>query len=230
MEPAFDSPERFAKNELVKSLGQTGDILFRCSDGRGPLGIPFMKWVAKYTQSHYTHAAILTIRDGLPWVLEITDTGTFLYRFIDWMTFVPGGDFSLYRMSQPLSALEKLTLNQAIDWWLAKDASYDTGFDDENKVYCTENVCAIYAAIGVTLQRPMTIKDIVKSYIDENVKGPKWYLHARLVLLVEMLKFGNYVCKKLSKGEYGIPLDTPLYFVGNERRGMLACKSLKKII
>lgn len=224
MEPHYESDHRFKITADIKALATPG-ILVRPSDGRGPLNIPFMRWVSKYTQSEYTHAATLFFDDGEPWVLEVTDTGTMLYRFIDWLTFVPGDNFKLYEVP----GIDGKRLNVICQYYYGLDLNYDSTFEAEDRAYCTENVCNIFHALGVHLMKPMKLKEIVSAYVQECTGGTSYAKHLRYVGVMTLLTVGNFICKKFTKGKYGLPLSTPLYFVGNEKRGILSHKSLRCI-
>lgn len=92
--------KRFAIVETIKRDMRSGDILYRYSDAKGPLGLPFTRIVANVTKSEYSHAAILFIENGEPHVLEINDQGTLRYRLLDWIDTCYGDNFSVYRLHE----------------------------------------------------------------------------------------------------------------------------------
>lgn len=202
MEISKSLPNRHEIAKLVKEKGQDYDVLYRKSDGRGPFGIPFMKWVAKYTGSKMTHAAILLRSDDEPCfddVLELSDTGLTLYRFIDWLNFCIDGEFELHRKIGGLSAKESCAIEQLVIKIIQEDVDYDATFS--KGYYCTKMVCKIYEAAGLILQKPKTFREMFG-----------WLKGHRLSIL-------NKIVMKLSNGQYGLPADEPLYFVGNETNG-----------
>jgi hypothetical protein len=217
MEPTYDSPQRHLIVESLTKYGlQTGDILFRKSDAKGPYGLPFMSLVQSLTKSKYTHAALVVWVDmgiRVPFVLEITDVGTMFYRLIDWLIFCIDGDLAVYRLNRPLSEDEDLKLKAAMNTCLLNDADYDYTFEDEKKYYCVENVVEMYRSAGIELCQPKLIKDIV---------GPKKW---------PLIVAGNWAYSKLTKGSASLPMDKGMYFVGNETNGgLMASPHLVKVV
>lgn len=230
MEPSTISKDKFLQEKIVKFIGESGDILVRKSDGRGPYGIPFMRWVAKYTRSKYTHAALLVMEAGDPWVFEVTDIGTLKLRFVDWIEFSPDGSFALYRATGLTSAQKHALLEQIIIFLMA-DRDYDFTFSDDHNLYCTEAVCLLYQAVGINLQTPKYLKDIVRDFIYETTIYPRWFKNLLTQASVWALVKLNGVCLKATGGKMGLPLNIPLYYVGAEDTGgILAYKGLEKIL
>jgi hypothetical protein len=217
MEPTYNAPMRHVIVDSLTKIGlQTGDILVRKSEAKGPFGLPFMTLVQSATKSKYTHAAMVVWIDmgiRVPFVLEITDVGTMFYRLIDWLIFCIDGDLAVYRLNRPLTDEEDAAIKKAVSDTLIADADYDYTFEDDSKFYCVENVVEMYRAAGINLCEPTLIKDIV---------GPmKWPL----------IVAGNWLFKKLTKGSVSLPLDEGMYFVGNETNGgLIASPHLVKVV
>lgn len=205
--PLYDL--RFAIVEQIKQDMRSGDILYRYSDAKGPLNLPFTKIVADLTHSEYSHAAILFIENDEPHVLEINDQGTLRYRLLDWIDTCYGETFSVYRLKDLDNEKEDLLLAE-IYKVLEEDPSYDFTFSDDSKFYCTESVVVIYQrALGVQLDPGYYIKDVVKPWL--------YYL----------LRAGVYVFSFFGTS---LPFDRKLYFVGNEERGMMASEVTRLVI
>ena len=90
--------KRFDIVNQIKSDMKSGDILYRYSDAKGPLGLPFTRMVADITKSEYSHSAILFIDHGEPCVMEVNDEGTLEYRLLDWIDTCYGTTFSVFRL------------------------------------------------------------------------------------------------------------------------------------
>lgn len=198
-------------DEIIKLPVQTGDILFRSSNAKGPLGLPFSKIVAWLSHSKYSHAAIFIIERynniDWPYVFEINDQGTIKYRFIDWLDMEYKGDFRIYR----LKGADPNIVNQLeteIKKALLEDPDYDFTFSDPAKFYCVESVADIYKKIGIDIIEPECIKDIVPWWVYYVIYVGNWFFSF----------FGTT-----------IPLDKPLYYVGNEKRGMMSSDKLELI-
>lgn len=194
--------ERYAITEFLENLPlETGDILYRYSDARGPLNLPFGKMVARITKSRYSHAAIVLIEEDGPYVLEVNDQGTLKYRMIDWLDSCFTAEFSIYRLKENNDIL-RLKIETEIRKILQDDPNYDFTFSDSSKLYCTESVALIYERAGVKLVEPLLIKEVMSGF-------GYWLLVA-----------GNWLFGKFTK--CNLPLDVKCYFVGNENLGMMS--------
>ena len=152
---------RFAIVDTIKRDMRSGDILYRYSDAKGPLNLPFTKIVSNITKSEYSHAAILFVENEEPHVLEINDQGTLRYRLLDWIDTCYGDNFSVYRLKD-LDDEKEAKLHDVIQKILEEDPDYDFTFSDPDKFYCTESVIVIYEkALSVKLDIGYYIKELV---------------------------------------------------------------------
>jgi hypothetical protein len=201
--------KRFAIVETVKRDMKSGDILYRYSDAKGPLNLPFTRIVANITKSEYSHAAILLVENGNPYVLEINDQGTLRYRLLDWIDTCYGDNFSIYRLKD-LDDEQELKLSLEIQAILEKDPDYDFTFEDPDKFYCTESVIVIYErALGIKLDDGYFIKDLV----------PYW--------MYILLRAGSYLFSFFGTS---LPFNERLFFVGNNERGMMSSELTKLVV
>lgn len=202
----FDfGPLHEGRHEIVNLLKgipvQTGDILYRASDAKGPLGLPFSRMVADITKSQYSHAAILTMDGTEPFVLEVNDQGTLKYRLIDWLDTCYTTEFAVYRLKD-IDQATIVKLGEQIDKILDEDPDYDFSFSDStHKLYCVQSVALIYRNIGIHLWEPEYAKQIAAPWI---------YF---LFLLGNPL-FKLFGCH--------MPLDVKLYYVGNKQHGLMS--------
>lgn len=193
---------RFEIVDTIKQNMRSGDILYRYSDVRGPLGLPFCRLVCRVTKSKYSHAALLFIENCEPYVLEVNDEGTLQYRLIDWIDNCYENRFSIYRLKD-LDDLSEGILLYNIHKFLDEDPDYDLTFSDPDKFYCTESVVEIYKrAFGFKLDEGQTLKELL----------PTWSYYAFRIGLPLFKLFGT-----------SMPTNSKLYFVGNEKTGMMAC-------
>lgn len=200
---------RFSIVSTIKQNMKSGDILYRYSDVKGPLGLPFCRIVCNLTKSEYSHAAILFIENGEPHVLEINDQGTLRYRLLDWIDTCFENNFSVYRLKDIDDQKESALLEQ-IYTVLNDDPDYDFTFSNSNKFYCTESVVAIYEkALGVKIDPGYLIKEVVPFWMYCIIRGGSWLFSY----------FGT-----------SLPFDQKLYFVGNEERGMISSESTKLVV
>ena len=201
--------KRYEIEKILKLLPiQTGDILYRRGNAKGPFGLPFSRLISLLSKSDYSHAAMTLIVNGYPFVLEINDQGTLLYRMIDWLDMSYTGNFSVYRYKGINEELKE-DIKMEIEKFLDADPEYDFTFSDPNKFYCTESVVVIYDRVGVKLIEPSKIKDVVS------------------LPVYVILKIGSAIFSLFS--EASLPFNKGLYFVGNEDQGMISSKETFEI-
>lgn len=199
---------RFEIVNTIKRDMRSGDILYRYSDAKGPLGLPFTKIVSNITKSEYSHAAIMFVDNGEPYVLEINDQGTLRYRLLDWIDTCYGDNFSVYRLKDLDDQKESVLLNE-IHKMLEEDADYDFTFSNDNKYYCTESIAKIYKeALGV---------EFPSYFIKEIMPTLNYYV----------LRVGVFFFSFLGTS---LPFDRKMYFVGNEQQGMMSSKLTRLVI
>lgn len=201
--------KRFSIVDLIKQDMKSGDILYRYSDAKGPLNLPFTRIVSNITKSEYSHAAIMVVEHNEPYVMEINDQGTVKCRLLDWIDTCYGNNFSIYRLNEITDDQEMLLFNQ-IQKFLVMDCDYDFTFSDPNKFYCTESIIEVYRkALGIELDCGYYIKDIVSPFMYKTLKvGSKLFSY-----------FGA-----------SLPFEQKVYFVGNERMGMMSSAYTKLIL
>lgn len=200
--------KRFAIVDTIKRDMRSGDILYRYSDAKGPLGLPFTRIVSNITKSEYSHAAIMFVDNGQPYVLEINDQGTLRYRLLDWIDTCYGDNFSVYRLKDLDDQKESALLNE-IHKMLEEDADYDFTFSNDNKYYCTESIAKIYKeALGV---------EFPSYFIKEIMPTLNYYV----------LRVGVFFFSFLGTS---LPFDRKMYFVGNEQQGMMSSKLTRLVI
>jgi hypothetical protein len=205
--PLYEKRKQLLAN-LKKLNLKTGDIVFNASNVKGPFGIPFAKWVQKYTNSKYSHATIMYVDKDEYYAIDVSDFGTRKLRVLDWFDNWDGVDFCVYRLKNN-SVFDELNFKDAIVRFIDEDPSYDFNFNDPNKFYCTESVGKIYLDCGYDLGGWYLLKDIV----------PWWFCQI-------ILRF-NILFKWFS--DSSLPSDTPIIIVGNEQKGMRASPLIEKI-
>jgi hypothetical protein len=205
--PLYDNRKSIL-NYLKSIPLQTGDILYRFSDAKGPFNLPFGTLVARFTKSVYSHAAIVLMEKNEIYVLEVNDQGTLKYRMLDWLDACATKEFSIYRLKD-IDEVSIYKLEVEIRNILETDPSYDFSFSDPDKLYCTESVALIYERAGVKLVEPQYIKEVVNSF---------QYL---------VLAIGNWIISTFS--DCKLPLDQKCYFVGNEKQGLMSSKKTKLV-
>lgn len=198
--------------EILRQLNdvklRSGDILYRASDAKGPLGLPFTKLVSRFTNSPFSHAAIVLVQNGQYNVLEVNDQGTLKYRMLDWLDTCYQESLAIYRLKD-LTHKSELKLKTEIVKFLEKDPDYDLNFSDPDKFYCTESIIEIYKnALSIQLIEGQTIWQTVNVF--------------QYVLLL----IGSYVSSFFGAS---LPFGQKMYFPGNEKQGMISSPYTYKI-
>lgn len=198
--PLHDSRREI--DQILRKLPlKTGDILYRASNAKGPLGLPFSRLVSAITNSPYSHAAIVLMEENEPTILEVNDQGTLKLRLIDWLDTCYTEEFSVYRLREIDDDLRDKIAHE-IHKIFSDDPDYDFTFSDPNKFYCTEAVSYIYAKVGMPLVEPETIKEVARPAV-------YW-----------ILKTGSWLFSLFS--DTALNFDQKMYYVGNTEKGMMS--------
>lgn len=184
---------------------KTGDIFVRCGN-ENIMGIPFSRLTAKLTDSEWSHATIAIKENNEIWMVEVNDRGTQKCRLIDWIDYCTSGAFEVFRLKN-MTLLEESNIWEAAYNFLKEDPDYDFTFNNDSKFYCTESVVEIYRRAGIVLVEPKFLKELVSSFNYSILVPINWFI-------------GRF-CEK------SIPLDLPLYVVGNKDKGILSCPRLE---
>ena len=189
--------ERFALTKEIQDIALTGDILVRM--GRSSvLGFQFDKAVAKLTNSKYSHASVVVMRDNYPYVVEVNDRGTLELRVIDWLDTAGAKNVALYRVPD-ISFGQRMCIKQSCNLFLDKDPDYDFTFSDDELFYCTESVVSIFNFCNMG--------HLFKANKPEEFLKKRWHRWINRLIM-----------KTTGKG---IPFGNDVYVVGNSLRGMM---------
>ncbi len=208
--PFYEQRQEITKD--LKSFLKTGDVIFRQSDAKFLLFIPFSKLVSWLSNSKYSHATIILVEENEVYAIEINDKGTSKMRIIEWLDFCIKPGFAIYRVKTDSESKENnisKLLAYEIYRFLNKDPDYDFTFDNPEKFYCTESVVTLYDRSGIKICEPQKIKDVIKPW-----------QYSLLKPINNLIKFFT--------GK-GLPLEIPLYFVGNDKQGMMSSSKLRLI-
>jgi hypothetical protein len=205
-EPPLHKYRHIITNEMRHVPVRTGDIIFRLGN-ESKYGLPFSKLVAKLTNSRFSHASLILVEDNNIYCLEENEGGTQLLLLQDWIDLSSENGIEVWRVNY-LSRKDLIELKKEIHKFVAADPDYDITFTDPNKFYCTESVVRLYKKIGVDICNPASV--------DEVLSGFNLFL---------FYFFNNLF--KIFTG-LSIPNDQ-LYFVGNEKQGIMSSKRLYKI-
>jgi hypothetical protein len=178
---------------------RTGDVLYRKSDTLGPFYIPVNRLVAIFTKSAYSHASIAVKENGFTNVVEICGSGVKKVPLEKWECCCVGQVYSVYRFKDGANK----------EAFAKEVARLIKEFAPDN-AYCTEAVVKMYEKAGhKDVFVPMRIRDVV----------PFWVLC--------IIRPINAVIRMFT-GK-GLNFYEPLYFVGNEKQGMMSSIKMFKV-
>lgn len=178
-------------------------------------GFPFDWVVGIATKSIFSHASVALVEDGEIYLVEVDINGTSKIRFLDWIDSCATTDLEVW--TPRLSCIGmgphfRKRIEKSIRTFLAQDDDYDLQFKTEvGHAYCTQSVISIYADAGIPgLCEAKTVKQVL----------PAWSYYSLFLP-------GNAISKCLTGAS--MPLEQGLYFVGNEKWGLMSSEWLRKL-
>lgn len=184
-----------------KQVLRDGDILFRRGDAKLLFGrFPFSRFLARVSNSRFSHTGIVAIEGGEPVVYDTTKAGVRRQPFAIWI-LDNAGPFAVKRVRPADQPYTAKAVRYCRDLF-ARQApfDYDLGMDDR-AFYCVEMTEKAYRSNGMPLSEPVKLGDM------ENIT------RFPMCVLV-FLKLSN------------LSLDQTAYFPGNEQHGIWSCPRL----
>jgi hypothetical protein len=188
-----------------------GDILFRLGDARVGRGyFPMSRFLAKASNSPFSHTGIVAIEEEGPVVYDMTRTSVNRQPFCVWVLDNIGsiGVKRLrpeYRRAIPkiLAYCREVFQRQVpFDFQLA---------EDDTALYCVEMTEKAYRSAGIELSKPIRLGDMERA-----TEFP-------------LQMFGLRFCSKYAL-EKPLSFDQLVYFPGNERHGIWSAKQLMVVV
>jgi hypothetical protein len=184
-----------------KSVLKDGDILFRRGDAKLLLGyFPFSRFLARVSNSRFSHTGIVAIEEGGPVVYDTTKAGIRRQPFAVWV-LDNAGPFGVKRVRPQDRPFTGKAVRYCRELF-ARQApfDYDLGTGDD-AFYCVEMTEKAYRDNGMPLSEPVRLGDM------ENItRFP--------ICVLVFLKLSN------------LSLDQPVYFPGNAQHGIWSCPRL----
>jgi hypothetical protein len=178
-----------------KAVLRDGDLVFRRGDAKLLFGrFPFSRFLARVSNSRFSHTGIVAIEQGEPFVYDVSKAGVRRQPFHVWI-LDNAGPFGVKRvrpLDQPHAAKAVRYCQDLFARQLPFD--YDLGLDDE-AFYCVEMTEKAYRTNGLPLSEPLRLGDM------ENVSRYP-------ICVLVFLKISN------------LTLDQLVYFPGNQQHGI----------
>jgi len=184
-----------------KTVLRDGDILFRRGDAKLLFGrFPFSRFLARVSNSRFSHTGIVSIEQGEPFVYDTTKAGVRRQPFHVWI-LDNAGPFGVKRVRPENRQYTAAAIRYCRDLYLRQPPfDYNLNMDDQ-AYYCLEMTEKAYRSGGLALSEPLRLGDM------ENI--------ARFPICV-------LVFLKLSD----LSLEQPVYFPGNSRHGIWSSPKL----
>lgn len=187
-----------------------GDIVFRRGDARLLFGyFPFSRFIAKASNSPFSHTGIVAIEDGTPVVYDISYHSVQRQRFEVWMLDNVGavGVKRLRpkyrdRIPQVLAFCHRVFEQQV-------PFDYNLSLDDD-ALYCVEMTEKAFRSAGLPLSEPIKLGDMERAY---EYPGAIFGLQY----------FSRWTLKQ------PLSLEQAVFFPGNERHGIWSSPKLETV-
>lgn len=190
---------------------KSGDVVFRMGDARLAHGyFRISRFLAKCSNSRFSHTGIVSIEDGEVVVYDTTRTGVARQPFCVWV-LDNVGDFGVRRVKPEYNdAIPKVIayLHKVYEEQLPFDYELD---EDDKVLYCVEMTEKAYRSAGLKLSDPVRLGDM-----EVATEFP-------LPLLV--LAFASRYQLK-----HPLTPDSLVYFPGNERHGIWSAKQMMTVV
>jgi hypothetical protein len=188
-----------------------GDILFRLGDARLAHGyFPMSRFLAKASNSKFSHTGVVVIEEEGPVVYDTTRTGVARQPFCVWI-LDNIGSIGLKRLRPEYrSAIPKIVAycHRVFDEQLPFD--YELS-DDDCALYCVEMTEKAFRAAGIKLSDPIRLGDMERAS-----EFPLQMFGIRLASI--------YVL------DHPLTFDQLVYFPGNERHGIWSASQLMTVV
>jgi hypothetical protein len=211
MPPIVVTPHMARWERWGKQVLRTGDIVFRMGDARLARGyFHISRFIAKCSNSEFSHTGIVSIEDGELVVYDTTRTGVARQPFGVWI-LDNVGKIGVKRLKPEYSdAIPKVIayLHRVYEEQLPFD--YELS-DDDDALYCIEMTEKAYRAAGQKLSDPVRLGDMERA-----TDFP-----------VQLLGLAF-----MSRYQFKCPLtpDSLVYFPGNDRHGTWSAKQLMTVV
>ena len=188
-----------------------GDVVFRLGDARAAGGwFPMSQFLAKVSNSKFSHTGIVAVEEGEPVVYDTTHTTVARQPFCVWI-LDNIGNFGVKRLRPDLRDRAPLVVGFCRDVFVREvPFDYELGLGDD-ALYCVEMTEKAFRHAGLKLSDPVRIGDVEKA--EEYPLQLMTISIASRWVLQEQLTFERAV-----------------FCPGNERQGIWASNKLQEVV
>jgi Permuted papain-like amidase enzyme, YaeF/YiiX, C92 family len=188
-----------------------GDIVFRLGDARVGRGyFPMSRFLARASNSKFSHTGIVAIEVEGPVVYDITRTGVARQPFCVWALDNIGSIGVKRLRPEYKTAIPKVLayLHRVFEEQVPFDYQLS---DDDSALYCVEMTEKAYRSAGIELSKPIRLGDMERA--------PEFPLQM----------FGLRFASKYAL-ERPLTFDQLVYFPGNENHGIWSARQLMTVV
>jgi hypothetical protein len=194
-----------------KQVLRQGDIVFRLGDARVGRGyFPMSRFLARASNSSFSHTGIVAIEVEGPVVYDITRTGVARQPFCVW-ALDNIGSIGVKRLRPEFkTAIPKVLayVHRVFEEQVPFDYQLS---DDDSALYCVEMTEKAYRSAGIELSKPIRLGDMERA--------PEFPLQM----------FGLRFASKYAL-ERPLSFDQLVYFPGNENHGIWSARQLMTVV
>ena len=208
--PQAMDPEMARWNRWGRDVLREGDIVFRLGDARAMRGLfALSRFIARATDSPFSHTGIVAIEDGSPMVYDCSSDGIRLMPFEVWMLDCVG-PMGVKRL-KPEHRRHIPGVMAYCRTIFEQQVPFDFEFRlDDSAFYCLELTEKAFRSQGLKLSEPVRIGD--------------WEHLTSYPITAVLLPHGT----RLALGR-PITLDQPVYVPGNDHQGVWASPLLESV-
>jgi Permuted papain-like amidase enzyme, YaeF/YiiX, C92 family len=194
-----------------KQVLRDGDIVFRLGDARVGRGyFPMSRFLARASNSSFSHTGIVAIEVEGPVVYDVTRTGVARQPFCVWALDNIGSIGVKRLRPQYKTAIPKVLayLHKVFEEQVPFDYQLS---DDDSALYCIEMTEKAFRSAGIELSKPIRLGDMERA--------PEFPLQM----------FGLRFASKYAL-ERPLTFDQLVYFPGNENHGIWSARQLMTVV
>ena len=157
------TPQMRRWDEWGRKNLRSGDVVFRMGDARVARGwFPMSRFLAKASNSRFSHTGVVSVEDGEPVVYDTTRTSVARQPFCVWV-LDNVGDFGVKRLKPEYRSQIPLVIEYVHDVFAKQiPFDYELGLDDK-ALYCIELTEKAFRHAGLKLSDPIRLGDMERA-------------------------------------------------------------------
>ena len=157
------TPQMRRWDEWGRKNLRSGDVVFRMGDARVARGwFPMSRFLAKASNSRFSHTGVVSVEDGEPVVYDTTRTSVARQPFCVWV-LDNVGDFGVKRLKPENRSQIPLVIEYVHDVFAKQiPFDYELGLDDK-ALYCIELTEKAFRHAGLKLSDPIRLGDMERA-------------------------------------------------------------------